>query len=126
MTWRSRAATVLVALVLGAGRAAAADLDDFARCLSRAGATYYTASWCPYCARQDEMFGASARYLRAVDCTHGCQGISSFPTWVFANGSRLSGVASLGVLGSRTGCRFGRSAPSGHDAAARAWSGSGT
>src|SRR5256885_1812560 len=130
MTGRWPAVSIFFGLVLGAGPVAATDLDDFARCLGRAGATYYTASWCPHRAHQDQMFGSSLRYLRTVDCTSGCRdaGVSSFPTWMFADGSRLSGVASLAVLGSRTGCRLGgsRSAPSGHDAGARAWSGFGT
>jgi hypothetical protein len=94
-----------VALV--AGPAGASELVDFARCLSRAGATYYTASWCPHCARQNRMFGNALRHLRMVDCTDGCAGVGSFPTWTFADGSRLSGVASFAVLASRTRCRLG-------------------
>jgi hypothetical protein len=98
-------ALVLSALVLGIGSAAAADLDDFARCLTRAGATYYTASWCPHCAAQARIFGTAMRWIRSVDCTTGgCGAVRSFPTWTFRNGSRLSGVLSLAELARRTGC----------------------
>jgi hypothetical protein len=97
------------ALALGRVAAAAADLVDFARCISRAGATFYTASWCPHCARQSRMFGDAIRYVHSVDCTNGCSGVGSFPTWTFADGSRISGVAPLDVLASRTRCRLGQS-----------------
>ena len=123
--WRP-ALIVISFLAFDARRVEAAGLDDFARCLSRERATYYTASWCPYCARQNDMFGAAVRYLRTVDCSHGCASISSFPTWVFADGSRFSGVVSLAPLGSRTGCRLGDArSTSGHEAGARMWSGRG-
>lgn len=106
---------VLSMLGLLTGRGAASELSDFARCVRQAGATYYTASWCPHCARQNEMFGNALRYLRTVDCTDGCNGIASFPTWTFADGSRLSGVATFDVLTSRTGCRLGEPADDGRD-----------
>jgi hypothetical protein len=102
-------ALLVLASALGPGLVAATNVDDFARCLSRAGATYYTAAWCPHCAHQNQMFGAALRYLRAVDCTDGCDGVSAFPTWRFKDGSRLSGVASFDVLAQRTGCRLGAS-----------------
>jgi hypothetical protein len=54
------------------------------------------------------MFGNAIGYVRVVDCTVGCAGVRSFPTWTFRDGSRLSGVASFDDLGSRTGCRFGQ------------------
>src|SRR5437867_5008674 len=109
--WERWPRVIVLCFVAVAGRVEAADLDDFARCLSRARATYYTAAWCPHCARQNEMFGAALQYVPTVDCTRGCrdEGISSFPTWVFADGSHLRGVASLGALAGRTGCRLGGS-----------------
>ena len=87
--------------------ALAADLGGFASCLSRAGATYYFASWCPHCARQNQMFGDALYNLRTVDCTKGCEDVQSFPTWTFHDGSRISGVASFDSLARRTGCRLG-------------------
>lgn len=107
---RRRALSTAIVLVLGAATTTAAvDLIDFARCLSRAGATFYTAAWCPHCRRQIEMFGRAYGYLRSVDCTNGCDGVTSYPTWTFRDGSRLSGVASFDELGRRTSCRLGGS-----------------
>jgi hypothetical protein len=105
---------MLLAVALAAP-AAASDLVDFARCLTHAGATFYTAAWCPHCAEQQRMFGSAIRWVRVVDCTAGCRSIDSFPTWQFADGSQFHGVAPLDLLGARTGCAIGgarRSAPS--------------
>jgi len=103
---RLAASVVLMAAVAWTRDARASGLADFARCVARAGAVYYTAEWCPYCARQNRMFGAALRYLRVVDCTRGCNGITGFPTWRFADGTRTSGIASLEMLAQRTGCRL--------------------
>ena len=101
--------TVVGVLVVGA-RPAAANLNDFARCLTRVGATYYGASWCPHCAAQNNLFGTALRNIKYVECSEGCRGVHSFPTWEFADGSRFSGVASLSLLANRTGCALdGRS-----------------
>jgi hypothetical protein len=102
-----RAVLALFLATAVARPAAATGLVDFARCISRAGAVFYTAQWCPHCARQVRMFGNAIRFVRTVDCTAGCDGVASFPTWRFADGSRLSGVASFDELASRTGCRLG-------------------
>jgi hypothetical protein len=111
MTRRGTARDVLLAAILLAGSPAGAtpELIEFARCLKSAGATFYTAAWCPHCRRQEEMFGKGLGYLRTVDCTDGCEGVRSLPTWTFRNGTRLSGVASFDLLATRTGCRFGGS-----------------
>jgi hypothetical protein len=104
---RRLAVSAMLVAALATTPVAAAGLVDFARCISRAGATFYTASWCPHCARQSRMFGNALRYVRVVDCTAGCKGVRSFPTWRFGDGSQLNGVASFEDLGSRTGCRLG-------------------
>lgn len=103
---------MLLGCVLAAPSARASDLVDFARCLTRAGATFYTAAWCPHCAEQRRLFGSAIRWVRVVDCTAGCRSVTSFPTWKFADGSQLHGVAPLEVLGGRTGCRLGGAEPS--------------
>jgi len=118
MTPRWRFGSALIPLALAPSLTAASELVDFARCLNRAGATYYTAEWCPHCARQNDMFGNALRYLRVVDCTDGCDGVRSFPTWSFADGSRISGVASFESLGRRTRCQFGVERPEPPSAAA--------
>jgi hypothetical protein len=107
MTRRRTAVVGLCAVLALAATPVRADaLHDFARCLTHAGATFYTAAWCPHCARQSRLFGDAIRYLRVVDCTNGCAGIGTFPTWTFANGSRITGLASLDALAARTGCRM--------------------
>jgi hypothetical protein len=119
---------LLAAALLGlvAAGPAAAGLDDFARCLGRAGARYYRASWCPHCAAQERLFGTAARWLPAVDCSApgspACvqAGVRSFPTWTFAHGARLMRAASLEELAQRTDCRLdaSRAEPKGATSAA--------
>ena len=89
-------------------------VSSLARCLRSSGAKYYTASWCPQCAKQRKLFGRSGRVLPSVECsvdggrekTKACEraGIKSYPTWVFSDGSRSSGVQSLATLAKRSGC----------------------
>ena len=98
---------VLATLLACVVPAAASELTEFARCVSRAGATYYTADWCPHCARQNRLFGNALGYLRVVDCTDGCDDVKSLPSWTFRDGSRVSGFQSLQALAGRTGCRLG-------------------
>jgi len=100
-------ALALLAAVLAPGSAHATNLNDFARCLTRAGATYYTADWCPHCRRQNAMFGSALRYVHAVDCTNGCSDVHSLPMWTFRDGSRHPGVASFDVLARKTQCSVG-------------------
>jgi hypothetical protein len=88
--------------------------DEFAQCLKEKGATFYGAFWCPHCREQKRMFGSSAQYLNYVECstpdgrgqTPVCKekGITSYPTWIFADGATSSGTLSLDTLASRTGC----------------------
>ena len=48
------------------------------------------------------------RYINEVDCTtsRACvmAGVTSFPTWTFPDGSRVSGFARPAQLSSRTAC----------------------
>jgi hypothetical protein len=104
----------LTMLILGSAFAANADKAAFADCISSSGAKYYGAHWCKYCAKQNTMFGSAVRYLPYVECSargsnkklSRCSHISGFPTWIFANGTRRSGVLSFDALQSYTGCRL--------------------
>lgn len=88
--------------------------DKFALCLKDKGAVFYGAFWCPHCRNQKEMFGDSADKLPYVECsTPDQQGqlsvciekkITNYPTWEFADGSRLSGEVSLETLTEKTNC----------------------
>src|SRR3989344_2470389 len=88
--------------------------DTFAQCLSDKGATFYGAFWCPHCQAQKKLFGNSARLLPYVECStldgkgqvQACteKGVASYPTWEFADGSRLTGEISLEELAKKTSC----------------------
>ena len=91
-------------------------LDDFASCLTKQGAIFYGAFWCPNCGTQKQMFGRSARLLPYVECSTPdgkgqlslCQekGITGYPTWEIKSGERMTGVASLRTLADKTGCEL--------------------
>jgi glutaredoxin len=115
MVLACRLAAALALLLLPATAGAWGQrLDDFARCLTESGAVFYGTYWCPQCTRQRDLFGRSDRYVRYVECaTEGsdepkraCKsaGVRSYPTWVFGDGSRVSGRQSLERLAARTGC----------------------
>lgn len=97
----------------GTGRASGAKAS-VAGCLAAKGAVFYGTSWCPQCARQRRSFGASAAELPYVECsvngtrqeTAHCaaKGIRAYPTWVFPDGRRQSGVLSVETLARVTGC----------------------
>ena len=90
------------------------ELDEFARCLEEKGAIFYGAFWCPHCQTQKAMFGRSAKLLPYVECStpdgrgqlQVCtdEGVEGYPTWEFADGSRLSGEISLQRLAEETSC----------------------
>ncbi len=88
--------------------------DDLARCLGEKSATFYGAFWCSHCQEQKKMFGNSAELLPYVECSspdgksqlQACidVGIQSYPTWIFADGSREVGEKTPQFLAEKTGC----------------------
>ncbi|MDO8655141.1 MAG: hypothetical protein Q7R48_01805 [bacterium] len=90
--------------------------DAFASCLKDKEATFYGAFWCPHCQKQKAIFGKSARLLPYVECsTRDGRGklavcvekkIEGYPTWEFADGSRLVGEVTLSKLSEKTGCQL--------------------
>ena len=88
--------------------------DDFAKCLKDKGAKFYGAFWCPHCQNQKRLFGRSARFLPYVECstpdgrsqTPDCteKNVEGYPTWEFADQSRVNGEATLEQLSEKTGC----------------------
>lgn len=88
--------------------------DSFAQCLKDEGVTFYGAFWCPHCQAQKKIFGTSAKLLPYVECStlDGAgqlpvcteKNITSYPTWEFADGSRLSAELSLLQLSEKTSC----------------------
>jgi thiol-disulfide isomerase/thioredoxin len=89
-------------------------LDTFASCLSASGTKFYGAFWCPHCQSQKALFGRSTRLLPYVECSTPdgksqlpiCTdaGVTGYPTWVFADGTRESGEFSLKHLSEKTQC----------------------
>ncbi|ETB64188.1 TPA: thioredoxin [Candidatus Nomurabacteria bacterium] len=112
---------ILLVLIVGAvgvfanmGSKKSGKLDGFAQCLVSSGAKFYGTFWCPHCQSQKKMFGSSAKYLPYIECStpNGAgqldvckeNGIEGYPTWVFADGSRLSGELPLQTLSEKTSC----------------------
>src|SRR3989344_8410075 len=91
-------------------------LDEFAQCLTDKSAVFYGAFWCPHCQAQKRMFGNSAKLLPYVESstpdgqgqTQVCKDaeVESYPTWEFADGTRLNGEIPLEQLAEKTGCRL--------------------
>jgi hypothetical protein len=112
---------IAVLLIVVAGVAAMlfvkpgpSNLEPFAQCLGEKGAVFYGAFWCPHCQRQKAMFGGAASKLPYEECStpdgkaqlQVCidKEIQNYPTWIFADGSRLTGERSLQELAEKTSC----------------------
>jgi len=110
---------VLALVVAGIGLAlfvkpGPSNLEPFAQCLGEKGATFYGAFWCPHCQRQKALFGSASKSLPYVECslpdgktqTQICidKEIKSYPTWIFADGSVLTGERTLQELADKTQC----------------------
>lgn len=94
--------------------------DTFAQCLKASGVTFYGAFWCPHCQAQKKEFGSSVQYLPYVECstpdgqgeTQICKdkNIVSYPTWILADGTRITDDATDGsgvkleTLSAKTSC----------------------
>ncbi len=89
-------------------------LDALAQCVKDRGAIFYGAFWCPHCQAQKALFDKSEKLLPYVECStpdgkgqkQNCTdaGVTGYPTWVFADGSRLVGNVSLVDLAAKTSC----------------------
>lgn len=87
--------------------------DTFAQCLTDAGAKFYGAYWCPHCQDQKKLLQNSKK-IPYIECsTPDGQAqvqvcidakITSYPTWVFADGSVGDGLQSIEVLVEKTNC----------------------
>lgn len=107
---------ILITILVFAGRLnrEPGQLDAFASCLHDEGTKFYGTYSCPHCNNQKEMFGNSAKLLPYVECsTPSGRGVNpncreakvnSYPTWVFADGSREVGELPLSSLEEKSGC----------------------
>ncbi|MBX4198357.1 hypothetical protein KW782_03425 [Candidatus Parcubacteria bacterium] len=90
------------------------DHTVLAQCIKDAGAKFYGAFWCPHCQATKKLFGKGQSALPYIECStpdgNGqlpvCTdvGVKQYPTWVFADGSRLTGEQSLEALAGKTNC----------------------
>lgn len=88
--------------------------DNLAQCLKDGGSKFYGAFWCPHCQATKALFGKSAKKLPYIECSTAdgkgalpvCtdNDIKGYPTWVFPDGSRLTGEQSLQTLADKTNC----------------------
>ncbi|MEK7503864.1 MAG: hypothetical protein AAB577_02680 [Patescibacteria group bacterium] len=89
---------------------------DFGKCLTEKGVKLYGAWWCSHCQNQKKTLGDAFQYVNYIECeqTPTSQGslidacknakIESFPTWIFADGTRETGELSLTRLAEKSGC----------------------
>lgn len=87
---------------------------SFGACLKQADVKFYGASWCPHCQRQKKLLTTSGYAPIYIECaTPDGQGqkqvcrdakVSSYPTWSFKDGSRVSGEQTLATVGKKAGC----------------------
>ncbi len=96
----------------------APDLAAFAKALKAAGAVMYGAGWCPHCTDQKELFEDGQNFLDFREVTNPDRtpnqvaldnNITSYPTWVFANGTRLVGLQTLQTLAETAGIEIPQS-----------------
>src|SRR3972149_5872572 len=89
---------------------------ELASCLSEKGVIMYGAWWCPHCANQKEAFGDAFSEINSIECSSAGQrdrlpecvdaGIKGYPTWIFPDGTQLSGEQPLSELAQRAGWVF--------------------
>jgi len=91
---------------------------ELAQCITDSGAKLYGTFWCPHCTEQKKMFGDAIELIDYTECTvdgkrdsmnPDCTeaNITSLPTWIFGDGTRMSGAVELDELANRTGCPWG-------------------
>ncbi len=106
-------AIILIAGLLVVNAKTPGKYDEFAQCITDSGAKFYGAYWCPHCQTQKTTFGKSAKKLPYVECalsqdkqTQICidQKIESYPTWEFADGTRVTGQQTFEELAAKTSC----------------------
>lgn len=88
--------------------------DAFAQCIADSGTKFYGAFWCPHCQDQKAEFGDSKSLLPYVECDPNGAGydavackendVTSYPTWVFGDGTKKTGVLTFDELSEATSC----------------------
>lgn len=94
-------------------------LTGLAQCLTDKGAKFYGAYWCPHCLDQKKSFGKAVKDLPYVECavvgqqnkqTPECEAVTpkidGYPTWIFADNTRMGGFIEPKKLAEKVGCPF--------------------
>ncbi|MCA9140285.1 MAG: tandem-95 repeat protein [Planctomycetales bacterium] len=90
----------------------APDLVQFAKDLASAGVIFYGAHWCPACTQQKQLFEDGRDNLPFIEVTNPDRSIgqigidnniTAYPTWVFPDTTRETGVLTLQQLSDRSG-----------------------
>lgn len=118
---------IIILIVVGgffwlqtAQHAKAVKLQTFATCLKDGGAVFYGAFWCPHCQKQKAMFNTlfenGDQNLPYIECSTPdgnaqveickTEEIKTYPTWKFADGSIITGEATLPELAGKTNCKL--------------------
>ncbi|MFC1690808.1 hypothetical protein ACFL0W_01395 [Nanoarchaeota archaeon] len=84
--------------------------DNFAKCLTEAGAVMYGTEWCSHCKSQKKAFGDSFQYIDHIDCNleeDKCDeaGIEGYPTWSI-DGNNYPGEQTMEQLAFLSGCEL--------------------
>jgi hypothetical protein len=86
-----------------------------AQALTKAGAKMYGAFWCSHCQDQKAEFGSAFKDVTYVECapdkanpykqSSACKAanIEGYPTWIFADGSRVESVMTYDELSQKIG-----------------------
>lgn len=86
-----------------------------AQALTKAGAKMYGAFWCSHCQDQKAMFGSAFKEVTYIECApdtknpykqaEACKAnnIEGYPTWIFADGSRVESVMTYDQLAQKIG-----------------------
>ncbi|MES2213773.1 MAG: thioredoxin domain-containing protein [Patescibacteria group bacterium] len=106
----------VVWLIRTPGRQVVSKYDGFATCLKDKGVTFYGAFWCPHCQAQKALFGSAQKLLPYVECSNpdgnsqnetcNTAKITSYPTWEFPNGERLTGEQTFETLAEKSSCEL--------------------
>ena len=88
--------------------------DELAQCIKDKGVTFFGAFWCPHCQAQKKAFGTSEKLLPYEECStpdgqgqlQVCKdaGVTTYPTWKFADGTTVTGEQTPADLAAKTGC----------------------
>ena len=90
----------------------APNLVEFAKALQQAGVRFFGADWCPFCTEQKALFQDGAPFLpfiemsnpdRTRNATAISENVTTYPTWEFGNGQRVTGVQTLQQLATLSG-----------------------